>query len=488
MNNANSSDRSAKKTSFASDVLKLVSGTVFAQVLTIAASPFLTRLYGPEAFGLLALFSSITSIISVISCLRYELAILLPKTDKEAANLLAVSLGFVVLISIFTIPIVWLGRTIILDLLKTPALGLYLWLVPPTVFFSGIFLAFNYWNSRTKHFGRLSLAQAFQSFTSTASQLAMGYAGHGIGGSLIGSSLVGSALSSLVLSRQIWRDNSRLFKESITWRGMLAGLKCYAKFPLHNTWAALLNTISWQLPALLLSTFFSTSVVGYYALAFRLINLPMMFIGRAIGQVFLQRASIAKYNGTLPKLVEQTLINLIQLVIFPLLTIILIGHDLIILVFGNRWGESGIYLQILGFWAIIWLITSPIDDLLQILERQKESLCIHAAILLSRLLGLSMGGYIGNARISLLLFSISGVVVYSYLLIRVIYLSGASLNIISRKFISEIMFILPVAILVITMHLSNANSALIIAMTSVITITFFYFRLRNKIPLILIKK
>ena len=78
------------KTSFAGDVLKLVSGTTLAQAIGILITPILTRLYAPEAFGTLALFTSITSILSVIACMRYELAIMLPESDEEAANLLGV--------------------------------------------------------------------------------------------------------------------------------------------------------------------------------------------------------------------------------------------------------------------------------------------------------------------------------------------------------------------------------------------------------------
>ena len=78
--------------SFASDVLKLAGGTAFAQALAILASPLITRLYGPEAFGLAALFTSIVGIVGVVACLRYELAIMLPKRDEEAANLLGLSL------------------------------------------------------------------------------------------------------------------------------------------------------------------------------------------------------------------------------------------------------------------------------------------------------------------------------------------------------------------------------------------------------------
>jgi O-antigen/teichoic acid export membrane protein len=56
-------------TSFATDVLKLASGTTLTQIIVVLASPLLTRLYGPEAFGFLALFTSITSIIGVIACM-----------------------------------------------------------------------------------------------------------------------------------------------------------------------------------------------------------------------------------------------------------------------------------------------------------------------------------------------------------------------------------------------------------------------------------
>ncbi len=64
-----SSPEPSRSSSFATDVLKLVTGTTFAQIIAILASPLLTRLYGPEAFGFLALFTSITSIIGVIACM-----------------------------------------------------------------------------------------------------------------------------------------------------------------------------------------------------------------------------------------------------------------------------------------------------------------------------------------------------------------------------------------------------------------------------------
>jgi lipopolysaccharide exporter len=58
-----------KPSAFTTDVLKLVTGTTFAQIIAVLASPLLTRLYGPEAFGFLVLFTSIASIIGVIACM-----------------------------------------------------------------------------------------------------------------------------------------------------------------------------------------------------------------------------------------------------------------------------------------------------------------------------------------------------------------------------------------------------------------------------------
>lgn len=136
--------------SFATDVLKLVTGTTLAQVIAVLASPLITCLYGPEAFGFLALFASITSIIGVIACMRYEMAILLPQDDRTAANLLGLSLLCAAVVSGLTVLVLYVGGDVLLSLLQAPGLGPYLILVPPFVFISGVFLALNYWNLRTK--------------------------------------------------------------------------------------------------------------------------------------------------------------------------------------------------------------------------------------------------------------------------------------------------------------------------------------------------
>ena len=125
-------------------MLTLSFGTVFSQIIIIFFSPVLTRLYGPSAFGILAIFLSITSILGVIGCLRYECAIVLSETDNEAINLLGLCILFVLCTTAISVLLFFFGSDFIAHILNAPEIGNFLWLVPVSLFFSGMFSAFNY--------------------------------------------------------------------------------------------------------------------------------------------------------------------------------------------------------------------------------------------------------------------------------------------------------------------------------------------------------
>lgn len=454
--------REISPTSFAADVLKLASGTTFALLLGILAAPLLTRLYAPEAFGMAALFASITGILSVISCMRYELSIMLPKSDGEAANLLGVSLVFVLLVSLLSIPIIWLGNGPVLQWLNAPGLMPYLWMIPLTVLISGVFLALNYWNSRTRHFGRLSIARVTRSVATTSMTLGAGYAGYATGGTLIGASVAGQAITTSALGRQIWRDDGRLFRQHIRWRSMLTGIKGHRKFPLYDTWSALLNTASWQLPVFLLSIFFSSSVVGYYALGFRILQMPMNLIGSAIGQVFFQRAAEAKVQRSLAFLVEEVFRRLVMIGLFPMLVLTIIGRELYVVVFGQNWAEAGVYTQIISPWAFFWFISSPLSTLFSVLERQEFGLKWNTYLFLTRFGSLGIGGYLGNARLALSIFAATGILLYGYMVLSIISDSGMPLSKLWTILGKELLYSTPYGIVILLLTLMKTQGWILI--------------------------
>jgi len=416
-----------KKSSFAGDVLKLTGGTTLAQALTILVAPILSRLYAPDAFGTAAVFASIIGIIGVVACLRYELAIMLPERDEDAANLLAVSLGFVLVITgLSTILILFAGGPI-LGLLNAPDLKPYLWLVPLATLVNGGLLALKYWNLRTKQFGRLSVACVTSSVVGTGTKLGAGFAGRATGGSLISAGVIGSIVATLVLGGQIWQDDRCTFIKSIRLPRMFEWAKRHRKFPIFNTWSALLNTASWQLPAFLLAVFFSPAEVGYYAVGNRVVQLPMNLIGSAIAQVFFQRASEARnVDGDLADVVTPLFRRLVAFGFFPMLLLMVIGQDVFIVVLGQRWSEAGVYMQILSLWMFVRFISSPLSTLFSVLERQEGALLLNTLIFTTRLIALGTGGMLGNARLALVLFAATGILVYGGLCAWILKTSGVS--------------------------------------------------------------
>ena len=401
--------------SYLSNILKLAGATAFAQALTILASPIITRMYSPEAFGLSALFSSVTAIIAIIACLRYDPAIMLPLKEEDAANLLALSFISATIMGSITALVIWLCGDELLRLVNAQALQQYLWLVPISVFLSGISLAMNYWNSRTKKFGRLSIARVAASIAGTGTQVGAGFAGHPTGGSLIGAGVLALIISTLLLSIQIWRTDIRIFKESIGYKRVVSTLKRYKRFPIFDSWATLLNTVSWQLPIFLLSAFFSPKVVGYYSLGMIALQMPMSLVGSAIGQVFFQQAADANFcsKKSLARIVESTFYSLFVIGLFPIFILLLAGNDIFIVIFGPNWGEAGVYAQILALWIFFWFIYSPISTLFSIFEIQGKYLLFNVILIVSRASSLILGGFAGDARIALTLFSILGLLVYA---------------------------------------------------------------------------
>ncbi|TSA51928.1 MAG: hypothetical protein D4R43_00025 [Sphingobacteriales bacterium] len=70
------------KTEFSKNVANIVGGTLVSQLITIAISPVLSRLFSPAEFGLYSIFINIAATTAVVSTFRYEYAVMLPQKDE----------------------------------------------------------------------------------------------------------------------------------------------------------------------------------------------------------------------------------------------------------------------------------------------------------------------------------------------------------------------------------------------------------------------
>lgn len=476
-------EKTTNPSSFAGDVFKLVSGTTVAQGITVLATPLITRLYSPDALGTTSVFNSIASILHVIACLRYERAIMLPEQDRDAANLLAISLCAVLFVSTASWLLIWAVGTPLIRLLNAPDLRSYLWLLPPSVLAVGGFLAFNYWNTRTKHFGRLSIARVTQSVAMNSSRLGIGLLGQAGAGGLIGGQVLGYCFVTATLGKLIWQEDRDLVRRSISWQKVKTWFIRHRKFPLYTTWSALLNNISWQLPTFILSAFFSQAIVGYYDLGTQVLRIPMAFIGSSIAQVFFQRAAEAKGTETLTAVVENTFRYLVVLGLFPLLLLTIVGRDLFVIVFGESWAEAGVYAQILSVWTFFWFISSPLSTLYNILEKQRFDLILNIVILVTRLISLLVGSLLNNARLALLLFSLSGILVYGYLSLVIMSASGVAWRWMFQTLAVSFARFIPAGGLLLLLKAFNVPSWIQLGCTGIILSFYFLFIIRSDLQI-----
>lgn len=397
--------RHAPKGSFSAHVLTLMTGTTIAQAIPIAISPILTRIYSPSDFGVLALFSSLVSIVAIIATGRYELAIMLPEDDSDAVNLLALSVLISFAVSFISLLVVFVFNTQIASLLGNPAISDWLYWVPVSILLTGIYQALNYWSSRKKHFERLAISRISQSASAATANLSFGYFGLGVSG-LIGGSLIGQSCSTGVLGWQVWRDEKNR-AVSISKNSMMRNAKRYQKFPLINSLHAFSDSVQTSGIVFVISAFFGSSILGFYSFTLRVLRMPLSLIGSSVSQVFFQKAT-QTYNGggELHLLLNKTMIKLAMIAIPIFVIIIFFAPDMFLLFFGKAWREAGVYAQILSPWIFLNFIVSPISQIPIILDKQKKGLAIGMVYNLSIFVPLLLTSYL-NKSILIGLCSIS---------------------------------------------------------------------------------
>lgn len=414
--------------SFARNVVTLMTGTTFAQALMILVAPILTRLYSPEDFGVFALYISILGILSVVSCWRYELAIVLPEKDEDAANLLVLSILICFGMAAITLFLVALFRVPLANLLGAPDLAPWLWLLPLSLIAAGLFQAFNYWSTRRKQFKRLAARQITQSSVTVITQVGVGATVHPGPAGLIGGSIIGQLMATGRLAWQIGRDDGNLLRFHINRADAERMLIRYKEFPIYSSWSSILNTTAAMLPLLLLGYFFNPAVVGFYALAQKVLSMPMGVIGNSIAQVFYPRAMEANRTGDLDRLVMRAFRVLISISLVPIILLIIVAPILFNVVFGGQWIIAGEYVQWLSIWFIFTFISSPLSTIFMVKERQNDLMLFNIVLFLSRIIILLRAGSLCDDLLAIKLLGSTGGLIYLALCVWVLILSGIKFN------------------------------------------------------------
>ncbi len=403
---------------FLKGVLALASGTVGAQLVTVLASPLLTRFYTPEDFGVLAVFIALLGVLSVVSSVRYELAIPLARTAAEALNILVLAVSINIVCSL-AIGLLLLGlHENILRLLDVPLLAPYLWVLPIGVILVGTYRALTFWAVREKIFSVIAQTKLTQAILGVGTQLAVGVA-HGGPLGLVTGQVISQSAGMMVLGRRLF-ERFGDFKRFIRRRRLAASAIRHARFPKFDLAAAAINTTAANLPQFLLAALFAPAVAGYYLLAWRVVSMPVAVLGQAVGQALYANAREAAGKGCLFGFVWRIAGILALLMVVPLTALFAWGEQLFLLIFGPDWGTAGCYAGWLIVGAAVQFIYSPISLMLLATNSQHVNLAIQMIILVGKLGAIFFGYLNGDPFKAVIMLSLTDMCCYSFGLLLVL--------------------------------------------------------------------
>jgi len=413
--------RLIKKNEFIRNVAILCSGTAMAQAIPIAVSPVLSRIYTPEEFGLLALFVSCVSVLAVIATGRYEIAIMLPASHEDAANLVSFSLKLCVAASLlFYVPIVLFDHAIAAAL-GNVELAPWLYLLPLAVVATSVFNIFQFWCNRVSEYRKMSANRIQNAGLNAVFNVILGLGK--VPGGMIYGAIAGQGLAALLIGRSVWsrhRDRFEATSKAREW----ALARQYKHHPSHIAPAQLIGVAAQQIPILLISHVFSLATAGHFSLAYRMVSLPTWLVANAIGDVYRQRIAQA-YNtrGEFRDIFLATVAKTTLLAAPPFVVLYFISPYAFATVFGESWREAGEYARILVVSSFFQFVFTPTDKGALVVGATTYILAWHTARLLA-LAGLFLYASLGDPGIdrilwlfvlvNVCLYTIDGVAGYVY--------------------------------------------------------------------------
>ena len=384
----------------------LISGTTVAQFIAIMLTPILTRIYSTEDFGELSLFMSITGILSVVSTMRYEMAVILPEKEDDAINIMALSFVIATAWSLLSLFAVYLFGDLIHDFWgKDNKIG-YLYFIPLVILILGLIQVLNFWAIRLKSFKNNAYSKIGNSMVNNGIALSLGVSIKGSLGLVLGFIL--AQVTSLIILSTTLIKNRKIFWGQLSWKKMKLNAYRYRNFPKINTSHALVGSVQENGIIFFMKSLFGISVLGSYSFAYRLLSVPGSLISSAISQVLMQKATISINNGESIKPMVLKIYKIVFILGAPVFGLLfLFAPDIFGFIFSEKFREAGVIAQILTPWMFLNFIANSASGIPIIYNQLGIPFIFTCADILLKIISLIIGAYFHSYHLGFTVMSIS---------------------------------------------------------------------------------
>lgn len=386
---------------FGRGVVTLVTGTAGGQLIAFLILPVITRLYSPENFGFAGVFASVLGILTVFGSLRYEYAIMLPKSNRAALSVLALAILILLFISVAAAFFSYLALAFFVDRVFVISDEWIAFLLFWGLLFTGAYQIFSNWAVRCKNFGAVAATRLQQAVFGAFLQVLLGVLKFGPLG-LIGAQIVGQASGGARLCMLAVRY-ARNINFKISFRKINWAITRYKRFPIYEIWSAAFNVASAQAPALLFAFLFSAELAGFYILVSRALSAPLGLIGSSVSQVLFSRIKEIGISSDLSALIFRVAVLLSSLIFIPFGVFISFAQNDLALVLGKAWTGAGVVAAWSAAWIAMQFVYSPISVLLICLEKHGFNLKLQIIFFVFRLVAI-FSGYLLNSQLYAVVF------------------------------------------------------------------------------------
>lgn len=396
------------------DGLKLISGNVWGQFISFVAYLVLSRIYTPDDFSVFNIFYSYIEVLIILSTCKYELSIVIARSDREAAASARLALRMNTIFSLLILTALLVAYYLFPITSSLPA-GVAL-MIPFMVFFCGTTRVYTFLFNRFKEFGQIAVSEVVTSTSGVLAKVGLAFSSllHSVGLPL--GTVLGKMLGNLNYLLRLRRLN---LPKDITRQERREAAQKHKNFPLYTMPKELMNSFSYNLPFLWLALYFAEdAVVGLFGLALTFTFRPINIFNSAFEKLlYVRTTEKVQARESIRGDIRKFAIWL-NLIAFPLFLIAFVwAEEIFTFLFGGRWEGIGFYVKCLLPWVYVMLTSTSLSFLSNVFGRQRTEFFFYIGLLLLRIAAVVYGIVARDFAGAILYFALSGAVVSLLLLV-----------------------------------------------------------------------
>lgn len=339
---------------------KIGGATFFSQLAIFASSPILTRLYTKDDFGTFGVFLAIATLGAAIAPLGYSEGILAPTKRRQSDALFAASLYASVVFGAFSAVVLLIA----LGLHPSGNKALPDWAGPlfvPTIIGMAVTYCVQIFAAREANWRAVQQLILVQASIRVVSQLSFAFAGLGALGLICAEAIMRCFTSVFGL----WKIRLTLKERvrSIPLRDVAAEARRYWRFPAMRMPSSLLNNAATLAPTPMIAALFGLGPAGLWVLIDQVINAPLGFVNKTVGDVFAGYFTNAFHNdpSEAKRIFWIATWALIPLGLLPCALLWFFGPPLFATVFGEPWRPAGELAGLMAFVLLARFVVQPLS-------------------------------------------------------------------------------------------------------------------------------